>query len=191
MPEFEGRATAELAGRGVAEPGPVVRVALHRSATVPAAADGMWSLITDWAGMARWHLAPEDGGLTGPTLASCELVGAPHEVPRTRRMLLDNGAVIEEQLWYQDDGARRLYYTKSPDPSSVGYAATTYVDAVDDHTCSVHIAAQFDVPGGADASAAAARYEAVYAAMFRGFQRYFAAPEHSARPATRRGSELP
>jgi hypothetical protein len=129
--------------------------------------------------MARWHLAPEDGGLTGPTLASCELVGAPNKVPRTRRMLLDNGTVIEERLWYQDDEARRIYYTKSPDSTSTGYAASTYVDALDDDTCVVHISSQFDVPAGADASASAARYEAVYDSMCRGFQRYFATPERS------------
>ena len=169
----------------------VERVALHRSATVQAPADELWSLLTDWAGMERWHLTPEDGGLTGPTLTSCELVGAPHEVPRTRRMLLDNGAVIEERLWYQDDQARRMYYTKSPDSTSIGYAATTYVDALDAHTCVVHIASQFDVPAGVDASASAARYEAVYDAMCRGFQRYFATPERSGATAATHGSGSP
>lgn len=175
----------------MAESTQVQRVALHRSATVPASAAELWSLVTDWGGMARWHLAPEDGGLTGPTLASCELVGAPHEVPRTRRMLLDNGAVIEERLWYQDDEARRIYYTKSADAGSIGYAATTYVDAVDEHTCELHISSQFDVPAGADAAASSARYEAVYDAMCRGFQRYFMTPERSASAATIRESGPP
>ena len=169
----------------------VERVSLHRSATVQATADQLWSLLTDWAGMERWHLAPGDGGLTGPTLVSCELVGAPHEVPRTRRMLLDNGAVIEERLWYQDDEARRIYYTKSPDSTSTGYAATTYVDALDEHTCVVHISSQFDVPAGADASASAARYESVYDTMCRGFQRYFATPERSGRTAATHGGGSP
>ncbi|HWN35994.1 MAG TPA: SRPBCC family protein [Pseudonocardia sp.] len=153
---------------------PAVRVALHRSATVSASADELWDLITDWAGMSRWRLTADDGGVRGPTLASCELVGAPHELPRTRRMLFDNGGVVEERLFHQDDGVRRIYYTKSDSSGSTGYLATTYVDAIDVNTCAVHIASWFDVRAGADPLTAAAWYEGVYDAMFRGFQRYFA-----------------
>jgi hypothetical protein len=92
---------------------PAVRMALHRAATVPASADELWSLVTDWAGMSRWHLTAEDGGLRGPTLASCELVGAPHEVPRTRRMLLARFEAVYDamcrgfQRYFAEHGAAR------------------------------------------------------------------------------------
>jgi Polyketide cyclase / dehydrase and lipid transport len=146
---------------------------IHKSAHIPAAADEMWGLIIDWAGMLRWWLAAEDGGLGGPRLVACELVGADDEVPRTRRMSLENGVVTEEQLFYQNDQARRIYYSKLPDRDITGYVASTYVDEIDSRTCVVHITSQFDVRSGADSPAARARFEAVYAAMFRGFQRYF------------------
>jgi uncharacterized protein YndB with AHSA1/START domain len=49
-------------------------VELHKSAHIPASAQEVWSLVVDWAGMLRWWLAAEDGGLRGPTLVKCELV---------------------------------------------------------------------------------------------------------------------
>lgn len=153
-----------------------VRMEIHKSARIPAHADDMWSLITDWAGMLRWWPRAEDGGPRGPRLVACELIGAEDEVPRTRRMSLENGIVTEEQLFYQNDEARRIYYSKLPDRDITGYVATTYVDEIDGSTCLVHITSQFDVRSSADSSAARARFESVYAAMFRGFQRYFSPP---------------
>lgn len=151
----------------------VFREMIEVSARIDAPADALWQLITDWAGMSRWSLPAEERGGRGPALERCELVGKAGEVPRTRRMSLTNGAVVEERLFYQDDEARRIYYTKSPDQDHVGYLATSYVDELDDATCTVHLTAQFDVLAHVDPATVRARYEAVYDMMFRGYQRYF------------------
>jgi hypothetical protein len=39
------------------------RIELHRSAEIAASADAVWDLLTDWAGMARWRLTAEEGGV--------------------------------------------------------------------------------------------------------------------------------
>jgi uncharacterized protein YndB with AHSA1/START domain len=150
------------------------RVALHRSAEIPANADEVWELICDWAGMMRWWPAAEAGALPGPALVSCELVGRAGSVPRTRRMTLGNGTVAEETVVYQNDQARRLTYIKSDDRSVSGYVATTYVDSDEGGGCTVHVVSMFDVSDLAARAAAAGRFEAVYAAMFGGYRRYFA-----------------
>jgi hypothetical protein len=82
------------------------RAELHKSAEISASAGEVWDLLTDWAGMLRLWLAPEQGGLPAPTLVSCELIGERGLVPRTRRMTLDNGVIVEEQVFYQDDNSR-------------------------------------------------------------------------------------
>ena len=150
------------------------RVALHRSAEISAPASEVWELICDWAGMLRWWLTAEAGGLQGPALVSCDLIGQPGGVPRTRRMTLGNGTVAEETIIYQNDQARRITYVKSDDPSVSGYVATTYVDSHEGGGCSVHLVSMFDVSDPADRTAAAGRFEAVYAAMFSGYRRSLA-----------------
>lgn len=150
----------------------VFRVVIEASARIDAPAEALWQLITDWAGMSRWSLPVEERGGRGPALERCELVGTVNEVPRTRRMFLTNGAVVEERLFYQDNETRRIYYTKSPDRDHVGYLATSYVNELDDATCTVHLTAQFDVLAHADPAAVRARYAAVYEMMFRGYQQY-------------------
>jgi hypothetical protein len=133
-----------------------LRVALHKSANIPAPPDEVWDLICDWAGMLRWWLTAEEGGLQGPALVTCELIGEHDSVPRTRRMTLGNGIVVDEQIFYQNDQTKRIYYRKSDDQNVTGY-----------------IACMFDVRNAAGRAPAAARFEAVYAAMFEGFRRYF------------------
>ncbi len=152
------------------EPG---RVTLHKSTEIAAPAGEVWELISDWAGMFRWWLTAEEGGLRGPALVSCELIGRTGSVPRARRMTLSNGAVAEETIFYQNDRTRRISYTKSDEAVITGYVATTYIDDLDNGGCTVHIASMFDVAGPADQAAAVARFEAIYAAMFNGYQRYF------------------
>lgn len=149
------------------------RVVLRRSVEIAAAADEVWELITDWAGMLRWWLTAEEGGLPGPGLVACELIGQPEAVPRTRRMTLGSGAVVDETIFYQNNPNRRIWYTKADDPIVTGYVATTYVDDQQDGGCTVHLVSMFDVKDPADHQAAAARFEAVYTAMFDGYQRYF------------------
>lgn len=148
-------------------------MALHKSANIPAPPDEVWDLICDWAGMLRWWLTAEEGGLQGPALVTCELIGEHDSVPRTRRMTLGNGIVVDEQIFYQNDETQRIYYRKSDDQSLTGYIASTYVDEIEGGDCASHISCMFDVRDPADRAPAAARFEAVYAAMFEGYRRYF------------------
>jgi hypothetical protein len=151
------------------------RVALHKSAEINGSASEVWNLLNDWAGMLRWWLTADQGGLAGPTLVECDLVGEQGAVPRTRRMTLDNGVVVEEQIFYQNDETRRLYYSKSePAGSDVsGYIASAYVDEIDGDRCTMHVSSWFDLRSHADVSAAARRFESIYEAIFNGFQCYF------------------
>lgn len=146
---------------------------MHEWTEIPASAGQVWELICDWAGMLRWWLPVGDGGLQGLALVSCELAGVPGSVPRTRRMVLSDGTVAEETIVYQNDETRRIHYTKADDQAVTGYLATTYVDDLGDARCAVHISSTFDVATPADRATAAARFEAVYAAMFKGYRRYF------------------
>jgi hypothetical protein len=149
------------------------RAALHETAVIPATAEQVWELICDWAGMLRWWLPAERGGLQGPTLVGCELLGAPTAVPRTRRMTLSSGIAVEETVVYQNDRTRRIHYVRPDDATATGYAATTYVDDLSGGGCLVHISSAFDVLYPDDGASSTARFRAVYAAMFRGYRDYF------------------
>jgi hypothetical protein len=89
-------------------------------------------------------------------------------------MTLSDGTVAEERIVYQNDATRRIHYTKADDQAVTGYLATTYVDDLDDTRCAVCISSMFDVSEAVGRPAAAARFEAVYAAMFDGYRRYLA-----------------
>jgi hypothetical protein len=108
-------------------------------------------------------------------LVKCDLVGEHGAVPRTRRMTLDNGLVVEEQIFHQDDNSRRIYYSKTEPPGSPisGYIATTYVEDLQGGKCTLHISSSFDVQSPAEPEAATARFAIIYEAIFRGFQNYF------------------
>src|SRR5712691_4488480 len=125
--------------------------------------------------MLRWWLAAPQGGLVGPALVKCELIGEHDAVPRTRRMTLADGVVDDEQLFYQNNDTRRIYYGKSePAGSAVsGYFASTYVDEIDGDACTLHVSSRFDVRPEADLPAIVARFEMIYAAIFNGYRRYF------------------
>jgi uncharacterized protein (TIGR02118 family) len=152
------------------------RAELRKSAEIPASAAEVWDLLTDWAGMMRWWLAPEKGGLPRPTLVSCELIGERGLVPRTRRMTLDNGVVVEEQIFHQDDNSRRIYYKRTDPPGSPirGYIGAATVDDVACDRCTLRISSSFDVSFPGDPQAAVDRFAGVYQSIFRGFQNYFA-----------------
>jgi uncharacterized protein (TIGR02118 family) len=155
------------------------RAELHKSAEIAASAGDVWDLLTDWAGMLRWWLTPERGGLPTPTLVSCELIGEHGLVPRTRRMTLDNGVMVEEQIFYQDDNSRRIYYNRTDPPGSPisGYIAAATVDDVEGDRCALHILSSFDVAFPGDPQAAIDRFARVYHSIFRGFQNYFASKQ--------------
>ena len=151
------------------------RVELHKSADIPASASEVWNLLTDWAGMFRWRLTAEQGGAPGPALVGCELIGERGAVPRTRRMTLADGIIVEEQIFYQSDETRRIYYSKSATADVTGYIASAYVDEIDGEHCTLHLSSSFDVSPAADLAAIIARFEAIYEkAIFNGFRRYFA-----------------
>jgi Polyketide cyclase / dehydrase and lipid transport len=148
------------------------RIELHKSQELPASAQEVWALLTDWAGMLRWSQSAKSRGPLG-LLVRCELIGEPDKVPRTRRMVLDSGAMVEEELFYQNDETKRIYYRKDDTFGTSGYIASSYVDEIDNRRCRLHILSWFDAPPGADASAAAARFEAIYDGIFGGFRAYF------------------
>jgi len=150
------------------------RVQLHKSADIPASAHRVWMLLTDWAGMLQWSMSAKRAGPLGK-LVKCELIGEPGQVPRTRRMILDSGVEIEEELVYQNDETRRIYYRKTDSLGSIGYIATSYVDEIDALNCRLHIASWFDVAPDEGAVASAARFEGIYAGIFEGFRMYFSA----------------
>ncbi|MBS0533956.1 MAG: SRPBCC family protein [Proteobacteria bacterium] len=148
------------------------RAELHKSAKIPASAHEVWRLLTDWAGMLRWSISAKRGGAVGK-LIKCELIGKPDQVPRTRRMILDSGASIEEELIYQNDETRRIYYRKTDSLGSIGYLATSYVDEIDGLSCRLHIASWFDVEPDEGAAVCVARFEGIYDGIFEGFRLHF------------------
>jgi hypothetical protein len=165
------------------------RAKVHKSAEIHASAGEVWDLLTDWTGMLRWWLTAEHGGLPGPTLVRRDLVGQHGLVPRTRRMILDSGVVVEEQIFHQDDNSRRLYYSKTGPPGSPvsGYIATAYVDDVEENRCTLRISSSFDVQSPASPEAAVTRFEMIYQSIFRGFQNYSSGTKVSAaRPSQMR-----
>jgi hypothetical protein len=148
------------------------RVELHESDEIPASAQEVWALLTDWAGMMRWSLSAKGAGPLG-TLIRCDLAGERNGIPRTRRMILSSGVAVEEQLFYQDDASRRIYYRKSDGFGTKGYIASSYVEEVGEYRCRFHILSWFDFEG--EASAGSARYKAIYKGIFDGFKAYFSA----------------
>jgi hypothetical protein len=146
------------------------RVELHSVGEIPAPADAVWALLTDWAGMMRWSLSATRAGPLG-TMVRCELIGARDQVPRTRRMILSSGATVEEELFYQNEATRRIYYRKDDAFGTIGYIACSFVDAIDPRSCQLHIMSWFDFEG--EAAAGAARFDAIYQGIFEGFSKYF------------------
>ena len=77
---------------------------------------------------------------------------------------------------------RRIHYTKSDDQAVTGYFATTYVDDLEDTRCALYISSVFDISNPAGHTTAAARYEAVYMAMFAQIRRTMSALADQPRP---------
>ena len=108
----------------------IQRIELHKSEEIPASAKEVWALLTDWAAMLRWSQSTKHGHVLG-ALVKCELIGEPDRVPRTRRMTLDSGATVDEELFYQNDETLRIYYRKSDTFGTTGYIASSYVEELD------------------------------------------------------------
>jgi polyketide cyclase/dehydrase/lipid transport protein len=150
----------------------IQRIELHKFEEIPASAQEVWALLTDWAGMLRWSQSAKRPGPLGG-LTKCELIGEPDKIPRTRRMILDSGVIVHEELFYQNNETKRIYYRKEDTFGTSGYIASSYVDEVDNRRCRLHILSWFDAGPDGDASAAAARFEAIYEGIFDGFRGYF------------------
>jgi hypothetical protein len=170
---YRGRKPGGLRNRGAHVMTQLGRVELHKVAEIPASAKEVWALLTDWAGMLRWSQSAERGGGPLGALVGCELVGDRDQIPRTRRMILDSGVAVEEELFYQNDETKRIYYRKNDAFGTVGYIATSCVDEIDDGRCLLHITSWFD--SEMETSLAAARFETIYNGIFNGFKMYFLA----------------
>jgi len=116
----------------------IQRIELHKCEEIPASAKEVWALLTDWAAMLRWGQSTKHGHVLG-ALVKCELIGEPDRVPRTRRMTLDSGATVDEELFYQNDETKRIYYRKDDTFGTSSYIASSYIDEIDDHRCRLHI----------------------------------------------------
>jgi len=84
-------------------------------------------------------------------------------------MILDSGVTVEEELIYQNDEAKRIYYRKKDALRTIGYIASSYVDQIDDRKSRLHILSWFDVAPDEEASVAAARFKTINRGTFEGF----------------------
>jgi hypothetical protein len=123
--------------------------------------------------MLKWWPRGVDGASAG--LVGCVLVGGQNDIPRRRQMELDDGSFTEEELVYQNDQLRRIYYTKIDDLHVRSYLASSFVDEMSPTRCSIHVNSTFDALPPLSALSAAARFRAVYDSMFDGYESYFAA----------------
>ncbi|PMS30450.1 SRPBCC family protein [Trinickia symbiotica] len=151
---------------------------------VDAPAEQVWELLTDWDALLTWWIKPEEGGRPGPDLASVELVGGPHDVPRTRVVRHVTGSTVDETLLVQNDETRRIYYNMVYRPNPGGavlrsefenYLATTMVDTLPDGKTLMTFKAEFDVVEPADLDLMRSIIERTWTdAILQGFRRYFA-----------------
>jgi hypothetical protein len=89
-------------------------------------------------------------------------------------MELDSGAIVEGEIFYQNNKTRRLHYIKADEQEIKGYVASTYVDELSATTCTVHVSSSFDALSPFSPVSAAARLKAIYRDMLNGYRRYFA-----------------
>lgn len=151
---------------------------------VDAPIDQVWELLTDWAGLLRWWVKPEDGGRPGPDLASVELVGGPQDVPRTRVVRHVTGSMVDETLLLQNNETRRIYYDMVYRPNPGGavlrsefenYLATTVLDTLPDGKTLMTFKAEFDVVEPADLDLMRSIIERTWTdGILQGYRRYFA-----------------
>lgn len=151
---------------------------------VDASAEQVWELLTDWAGLLKWWIKPDEGGRPGPDLASVELAGEPGDVPRTRVVRHVTGSAVDETLLVQSDETRRIYYNMVYRPNPGGavlrsefenYLATTMVDTLPDGKTLMTFKAEFDIVEPADLDLMRSLIERTWTdAILQGFRRYFA-----------------
>lgn len=151
---------------------------------VDAPIDRVWELLTDWAGLLRWWVKPEDGGRPGPDLASVDLVGGVRDVPRTRVVRHVTGSAVDETLLVQNDETRRIYYNmvyrQNPGGAVLrsefeNYLATTMLDTLPDGKTLMTFKAEFDVVEPADLDLMRSIIERTWTdGVLQGYRRFFA-----------------
>jgi hypothetical protein len=151
---------------------------------VDAPIEEVWALLTDWAGLLRWWVKPEDGGRPGPDLASVELVGGFDEVPRTRVVRHVTGSAVDETLLLQNNETRRIYYNMvfRANPGGAvlrsefeNYLATTMLDTLPDGQTLMTFKAEFDVVEPADLDLMRSVIERTWTdGILQGYRRFFA-----------------
>jgi hypothetical protein len=100
------------------------RAEVHKSAEIPASAQEVWNLLTDWAGMMRWWLVAERGGLAGPTLVS---------IQRFSELLLKDSSLRASRRHYQSGAlflvlpGSDLFFERRGDPEAVGRQRDNYL----------------------------------------------------------------
>lgn len=157
---------------------------------VDAPLEDVWELLTDWAGFERWWVKPAEGGRPGPDVASCELVGDPDAVPRTRVVRHVTGSAVDETLLMQDDEAKRIYYDMifRPNPDGAvlrsefrNYHATTTLDTLPTGQTLMTFKSEFDLVAEADMDLMRSIIERTYSdAILNGFRKYFARQQAAA-----------
>lgn len=160
------------------------RTKSFKQGVVEAPIGDVWALLMDFAGHAKWWPTVEEGGRPGPAMVRVDLIGGMTQVPRTRRVLLETGAVVDETLLYANEETHRLYYDMVPHVGAdgqafrgaiVGYLCCTTLDAVDAGHTRMTFEASFDVRALADPDEARLGIEAVHeCAILNGYRRYFA-----------------
>lgn len=149
---------------------------------VDASAEQVWELLTDWAGLLKWWVRPDEGGRPGPDLASVDLVNGPLDVPRTRVVRHVTGSAVDETLLVQNDETRRIYYNMVYRPNPGGavlrsefenYLATTMVDTLPDGKTLMTFKAEFDIVEPADLDLMRSYIERTWTdGILQGFRRY-------------------
>src|SRR5215472_6053865 len=131
------------------------------SVTLPGSATKVWDLIGGFDALARWH----------PAVAKSETVDEGGK--RRRRLSLQGGGEVVEELERQDDNTHAYSYTIVSGPLPVaGYRAE--ISVRDDGTkgCTVHWSSSFE-PKGTSEAAATDAIRGVYQAGFDALKRQF------------------
>ncbi|MET0544859.1 MAG: SRPBCC family protein [Caulobacterales bacterium] len=143
------------------------RSAAHYEAIVDAPVEQVWALLTDWAGLLKWWPKSEAPFV----IVGSDLIGQHGEVPRGRRVTLDNGGGGVETLLLESAAAGRIYYdmVDGTIPGVFNYLATTTVDATEDGGSLMRFSSTFDVAPGIDPAILQGAITSVYQAIARGF----------------------
>ncbi len=153
-----------------------MKLTLLRSAIIDAPIDGVWAVLRDFNSLARWHPAVTDSeienGLAG------DVVGC------VRRLRLEDGAELREQLLLHSDRGHTLAYSILDATLPLFDAVTTLVlkPVTDGNQTFWHWRTQCRVPDNRGAELEALIARRITEAGFSGLRRFLAEPAPPARP---------